>query len=83
MDYKWVYFCFGVMILIFSFFLIKQKVKEEGEEEVKLVEGDDKKGVMHRARVVNEIVNTEKQYVENLLVIVKVSEQQKIDIIII
>tara|TARA_R110002050_G_scaffold262417_1_gene402635 strand:- start:327 stop:740 length:414 start_codon:yes stop_codon:yes gene_type:complete len=30
------------------------------------------KDVVHRSRVINEILSTEKQYVENLLVIVKV-----------
>jgi hypothetical protein len=37
--------------------------------------GEQDKAAMHRARVVNEIVNTEKQYVENLLMIVKVYEE--------
>ena len=39
---------------------------------MQVLEGDDEKNAMHRGRVINEIVNTEKQYVENLLVIVKV-----------
>jgi hypothetical protein len=37
--------------------------------------GEVDKSTMHRARVVNEIVNTEKQYVENLLIIVKVYKE--------